>query len=83
MTDLGEGKPRVYDGAAYGRPGTFTVADDGGWCPGVYATEEAARFASTVNPELLAERTHWRLRGQGDAYRPVTLDELRAWVSGG
>lgn len=74
------GPARVYqspDGA------TFTVADDSGWYPGAYASEAAARLAPSVDIKVLERNTHWQVRGQGDAYRPVTLAEMQSWSSQG
>jgi hypothetical protein len=66
----------------YRDPGhdTYVVSDHGTWLPGIYATEEAARLAVDVPDTVLAERTHWRHRGVGENYRPVTAAELKEWV---
>lgn len=58
----------------------WTVADDSGWLPGIYADREAALLVgqSDLSHEALAMLTDAATRGEGDAYRPVTADEVRA-----
>jgi hypothetical protein len=61
--------------------GTFQVSDGGGWYPGIYASEEAARFVPNVDIAVLGRNVDATVRGVGDAYRPVTVDELKAWTT--
>ncbi len=70
--------PRVY---AHD-DGTFTVADDGGWYPGIYASDAAARLAPRVDIAVLHARVGPDVRGHGRTYRPVAEDEIREWVGG-
>lgn len=65
---------------------TWSAADDGGWLPGIYADEAAARLA------LKVIKTHYRaltaavdadVRGIGEAYRPVTVEDLEALTAPG
>lgn len=61
---------------------TFSVADaDGMWLPGIYADEDACRKAlevAEVNYGGLVELARWETRGQGDDYRPITVEDLAA-----
>lgn len=64
-----------------GRDGTFQASDRGGWLPGIYADEAAARRAVQVAAtayRALADLVSADVRGIGDEYRPVTVDELAA-----
>lgn len=72
------GSIRVYKGEG---TRTYSVADDGGWYPGIYEDEEAARLAPTVDIGVLERRTHWSVRGKGDDYQPVTLAEVQQWAA--
>jgi hypothetical protein len=59
--------------------GLYSVADGGGWLPGIYATPEAAELAATVAQTRYAElerMAHYSVRGVGDAYRPITVADL-------
>jgi hypothetical protein len=60
---------------------TWSAADDGGWLPGLYADEAAARKALVVingHYGELVELARWEVRGKGDDYRPITVAELDA-----
>jgi hypothetical protein len=57
----------------------YSVADGGGWLPGIYATSDAAALAAEVakgHYSELAQLAHYSVRGVGDAYRPITVDDL-------
>lgn len=60
---------------------TWQAADGGGWLPGIYADEAAARLALAVIQDHygeLVELARWELRGRGDAYRPITVADLES-----
>jgi len=59
--------------------GAWAASDDGGWLPGIYADEAAARRALEIAQTdylALEAAVASSVRGRGDAYRPVTADEL-------
>jgi hypothetical protein len=72
-------QPRLYPNSV---DGTVQIADGAGWLPGVYADETAARAALHLCRCELEQLTSWQLRGEGDAYKPVTVDDVRdaLWV---
>ena len=53
----------------------FVVSEDGSWLDGVYASDEAARFAVSVDPGALSELWQSALSRNPDAL--LTLDDLR------
>ena len=53
----------------------FVVSEDGSWVTGAYDTEEAARFAVSMGPDVLAEL--WRSALTRDPDALLTLDNLR------
>jgi len=55
--------------------GGFMVSEDGCWVDGAYASEEAARFAVSIDPDVLAELWSNALARNPDAL--LTLNDLR------
>lgn len=62
-----------------GEDGTFQASDGAGWLPGIYADEAAARMALDVAETkfgALSAAVSADIRGIGDEYRPVTVEDL-------
>lgn len=62
-----------------GEDGTYQASDGGGWLPGIYADEAAARIAldlARTNYGALCAVVDADVRGIGDDYRPVTVEDL-------
>jgi hypothetical protein len=53
----------------------WAVADDAGWLPGIYATEEAARRAGTIDPERLEQLSDRVCSVHGED-RAITVEDL-------
>jgi hypothetical protein len=53
----------------------WAIADDAGWLPGIYATEEAARLASTIGYIALQELSEKVCAVDGEA-RNITVEDL-------
>ena len=61
----------------------WVVADEGGWLPGLYVTGEAAEKAVHVaSVDFPALEALNESRGRGDAYQPITVDDLAALDGG-
>jgi hypothetical protein len=56
---------------------TWTIADNAGWLPGLYATEEAARLAFTIGNTALRELSDRICTREGEA-RAITLEDLES-----
>ena len=57
--------------------GTFVIAEDGTWIEGCYTTEEAARLAATVDPDILHALWTDVLEAGREA---LTIDDIKGGV---
>lgn len=55
----------------------WAVADDAGWLPGIYATEEAARLATTIDPARL-EQLSDQVCHLDKENRAITVEDLES-----
>lgn len=59
---------------------SWVVADGGGWCPGVFTTEAAARYAHRLGYDRMYEFwQQWQAEHPEAPTPPAAMDDVAAW----